>query len=232
MMRTRFTADPGVSLPGIGLQTGMTRGIEIDNTSGSWLYIPSLETFVPPYTIGWAMTFPIAVSSLDINAGNGPAGQLGTPAGDAITVYLTSYTVERAAGVPAPGTPFIPTTTATPQLPIYNNVGTGSGIVTVITPPAGRRIRIYTLIASYQPPGGAVDDAELSCNWIRLDHLTLLNEIFAPLRVSPANPNAEIIFGGENGIDLPPDDILRVSVSLDWGSGNNIVATTAHVAVI
>jgi len=106
-MRTRFTAAPGVSLPAIGLQTGYTHGIEIDNPSGSWLYVPSLETFCPPYTLGWSYTFPLAVSSVDIIAGDGPSGQVGTIQGDPIIVYLTSYAVATSPGSPDPGAAFL-----------------------------------------------------------------------------------------------------------------------------
>lgn len=97
-MRTRFERAPGVSFQAISLQTGYLRGVEIDNPSGSWLYIPSNETFIPPYTIGWTFGWPYDVAAFNIIAQNGPSGQLSTSAGDNVVVYLTDIELPTVAG--------------------------------------------------------------------------------------------------------------------------------------
>lgn len=107
-MRTRFQQNAGVSFRAISLQTGPMRGIEIDNPSGSWLLIPSFETAIPPYTIGWSMSFPIDVAAIDIIAGNGPSGQKGTSFGDPVVVYLHDLPdVFNSPGSQSPGAPFV-----------------------------------------------------------------------------------------------------------------------------
>jgi hypothetical protein len=160
-MRTRFFQLPGDSFISIGLQTGNARAIEIDNASGSWLLIPSMETYIPPYTIGWSMDFPYAVTSLDIIAGqNGPAGQISTNQGSGVTVYLTDGTVGSSPGSPDPNAPRgsagVDTTGGsvpfisgfTGILSVESQVSvTANGllIATLISPLPTERIRLLTL---------------------------------------------------------------------------------------
>ncbi len=106
-MRVRFTAPPGISLRGIGLQSGEAHGIEVDNPSGSWLYIPSIESFVPPYTLGWSATLTVGAASVDIIAQAGPAGQVSTQTGDPVIVTLSTEPVASSPGSPDTGHAFV-----------------------------------------------------------------------------------------------------------------------------
>lgn len=164
-MRQRFTAPAGSSLHGIGLQTGYALGIEIDNPSGSWLYIPTLETFIPPYTVGWSQAFPYAVASCDIIAGNGPSGQVGTAQGDGITVYLSSTPVASSSGREgAAATTFIQNFTPSLQADsgfVKLSLG-GNQIIHSIVPPAGQRVRILLWSFAYAITPIPPDDTWLS----------------------------------------------------------------------
>lgn len=156
-VRTRFTQAPGISFIAIATQVGPTRGIEIDNPSGSWLYIPSLETFIPPYTTGWAFGFPYDVASLDVLSKDrqptGPAAQISTLQGDPVTIYLTDLQLDRKVGVAAAGSPssdqnFITAFTPILSAQIFGAAtvsGAGSSLPTIIIPAiANKRIRLYS----------------------------------------------------------------------------------------
>lgn len=101
-MRQRWTAVPGASLRAITIPGGHIQGIAIDNPSGSWLFVSTLDTYIPPFMQGFGATLPYGASSIDIIAGNGPSGQLGTTAGDPIVVDLSDTPV-----APSPGVPFV-----------------------------------------------------------------------------------------------------------------------------
>lgn len=159
-MRTRFFQAPGVSFRAISLPGSQARGVEIDNASGSWLYIPSLETFIPPFTVGWSYGFPYGVSALDIIAGASPAGQVSTTQGDGVTVYLTDQETPQssgAAGSPDTGAPFI--TGFTPQVSVAvgaTGVPGGTSGIAIAGAVAGKRIRLLTLTVALGSTGSMV----------------------------------------------------------------------------
>lgn len=159
-MRARFFQAPGVSFRAISLPGSQARGVEIDNASGSWLYIPSLETFIAPYTVGWSYGFPYGVSALDIIAGTSPAGQVSTTQGDGVTVYLTdqeTVSSSGAAGSPDGGQPFV--TGFTPQISVVvgaSGVVGGSTNVPIAGGVTGKRIRLRTLGVSLGATGSMV----------------------------------------------------------------------------
>jgi len=160
-MRTRFTQAPGVSFRAISLPTGPMRGIEIDNPSGAWLYIPSLETFVPPYIVGWSYSFPYQVSAIDIIAGNGPAGQLGTAQGEAVVVYLTDEPTVTSEGSPTTGSVVKPLATST-----VNQIEFRSEVelpVVIVSGAVGRIMRLYSFrIRNSNDPVVGLPDAEIA----------------------------------------------------------------------
>lgn len=167
MRSQRFFQLPGVSFVAIALQTGRANGIEIDNSSGSWLFIPSMETYIPPFTIGWSMDFPYAVTSVDIQATNGPAGQVSTTQGTGVTVYLFDDKVgsspgsadvagiTRAGGSPDAGSAFIQG--FTPLIQRTNTVlipySTGFDAI-IIAGTTGKRIRMRSVEFTLQPFSG------------------------------------------------------------------------------
>lgn len=114
------TDQPAISIPG----TDQIRGALIDNPSGSWLLIQPGNTYIAPYTIGVALTFPGGITSLSVLYGDGPAGQVSTLQGDPPVIQLDTQPVEPSAGT-ASGAAFI--AGFTPQLTRW----TGRQICTV-----------------------------------------------------------------------------------------------------
>lgn len=219
-MRTRFFQLPGVSFVAIGLQTSQARGIEVDNSSGSWLYIPSLETFVPPFTIGWSYDFPYAVSGVDIHAAiESPAGQISTLQGDGVTVYLTDGAVGTSGGVddvagraragaassPGTGVPFIEGFTPvlgaeqgnTATLAFVDNLAFVAAI-------PGKRFRILTGSAMY---------IHGVTNGVSPVHVSLhdgSDSVQVDLRVTPDHPTDTQLY--PLGLDFPVSQSIVYSL--------------------
>lgn len=151
-MRTRFERAPGVSFISIGIQPGFCRGVEIDNPSGSWLYIPSLETFIEPYTSGWSFGFPYEVAGIDILVPlTGPAGQVSTVQGDNVVVYLTDQQIPNAAGSPTSDHTFIETMQSaqlgfSTAIVFCRTIGALANTTIIVGVP-NKRIRIVSLAA-------------------------------------------------------------------------------------
>lgn len=215
-MRQRFTAPAGTSLRGIGLQTGFTLGIEIDNASGSWLYIPTLETWVPPYTLGWAQTFPYAIASCDIIAGNGPAGEIGTTQGDGITVYLTDQAVAASLGKIDVGAPFIqgftPISIASALVTVLRSVGALSTILPAIP---GKRYRLRTTELTLAPVNGNPAINYDSGVVYTLDTGVGSNNIVAG-RLSLTHPIDTRAF--DSGLDAPVNTPIRLQTAADFAT--------------
>lgn len=221
-MRTRFEQAPGVSFRAIGLQTGLAYGVEIDNRSGSWLYIPSLETYVQPYTVGWSTSFPYGVAALDIIAGqNGPAGQISTTQGESVIVYLTdekgiggSLGTPHLAASPDPGAPFI--TQFTPNLlaPRSHAVTLGStDLATLVAGVPGKRIRILTIdaILAMFPAAGGNFMFHSGINFVLqsdgLPQVTLMGRI---------TRDVPVYYRSGLNVDLPIDQGLEYEASTDF----------------
>lgn len=225
-MRTRFERAPGASFVAIGLQTGLAWGIEIDNPSGSWLYIPSLETFVPPYTIGWSMSFPYGVSSIDLVAQNGPAGQISTSEGSNVVVFLTdekdavspspgSHDPNAPAGSPDYGAAFIDQSVE-PQVAVVQATQCAESVATTIFPVvgvAGKRIRIYEIDIAYgldtgtdKPMDGAVKAFP--------NGSPTLGDFFCVGIVNPDHPVDRIMFDPPH--NLAVGDSLQIDFYASW----------------
>lgn len=225
-MRQRFTAAPGTSFQAIGLQTGLTLGIAIDNASGSWLNIPTLETWIPPYTLGWSQTFPYAVASVDIIAGDGPSGQIGTTQGDTVVVYLTDTPVASSAGQIATGAAFL--TGFTPTL-IENDVmivpvSTGGLVQPLLPSVSGKRYRIHTITVALSPFGGSPPinfDSSVFFTYAR----TLIGEVLAGGRVGPDQPSLQYAF--PNGLDFPVGEGIDFTALTAFAT-NYISRTTTY----
>jgi hypothetical protein len=147
-MQKQFTAAAGTSLVSISLPNGTPiRGIQIDNPSGSWLYVSSEQQYCPPYTIGWAVMLSYSNSSVNVTAGNGPSGQVGTIQGDPYTVYLDSEAVAPSTGQPYQFTSEFSQNTLTASAATF--VGSNLGInATVIPAVANKRIRVVSVNVS------------------------------------------------------------------------------------
>lgn len=76
------------------------RGARIDNPSGSWLYIPEITDYVPPYTFGWQRNITNGILKFSVIFRDGPAGQLSTLAGNAPELDIYDVQIPDAEGVP------------------------------------------------------------------------------------------------------------------------------------
>lgn len=224
-MRTRFFANPGVDLLGIGLVTGYSTGIEIDNQSGSWLYIPTLEAFVPPFTIGWSLSFPYAVASVDVLAQDGPAGQLSTSEGTGVTVYLSDANVGASAGVPdlssrgaaaSPdyGSAFIDQSVE-PQAVVTQATQCIESAATVIVPVAAvanRRVRIYEISFGYAEDFGT--DQPMDGTVKAFPNGTGIGPIFCVGIINPSHPIERITFDPPHNLDV--GEGLQIDFYASW----------------
>lgn len=207
---------PGASLesyipPGLDY----IRGIQIDNPSGTWIWIEAAKAWVPPYTINWGMTLPSAQQSITIRTGNGPAGKLGTTTGSAITVTLWNVSVPDSLG-----TTFI--VKDTPEQ-AWGMIATNWMInpQTIIPNPGPTaRIRLYAVEITYdwdQPlpllgPGNSIVDYAQGYFATKDAGGNFTNSFRALLVISPAEPYAHKEFAPPTGISLGLDERLDVTV--------------------
>lgn len=237
-MRTRFEAAPGVSFRAIGLQTGFAYGVEIDNRSGSWLWMPSIETYVPPFTIGWALSFPYGIVSLDIIAGlNGPAGQVSTSEGESVIVYLvdTQGVVASSSGSPDPthgagpiaptvGEAFIDQSVEPEEVVIQATTAIESAATLIFPVPgvAGRRVRLYEISLSYAVDAGTNEPMDGSCK--AFPNGDGPSGIFAVGIINPAHPIERLTFDPPH--NLPVGEGLQIDLYASWV--NVLVDTTVR----
>lgn len=76
------------------------RGVQVDNPSGSWLYLPEIQEYVPPYVLGWARNIRNAVLKLSFKFVDGPSGQLSTRAGGLPLADIYDTNIPDSEGVP------------------------------------------------------------------------------------------------------------------------------------
>lgn len=156
------TFAPGVSATSVALSNAAgIRGIQVDNPSGSWLYVVSEQVYIPPYTIGWGLPLSYSQTSITINAVNGPAGQISTSAGDPWTLTLFDEEVDQSAGAQYQFTTGFASTIALVGFSLNllsSNTYTQTN-VQLIAPVAGKRIRLHSLFfdrtvnsAGWRPP--------------------------------------------------------------------------------
>lgn len=126
-------------------------GLTIDNPSGSWLYIPADNTYIPPYTLGFAHSFAPTLSSIDILFANGPAGQVSTQLGDPPMAYIYDTPVAESAGqVSSAGASFVQGFTPIQTATLLQVVSVSGGAIEVnfVLGVANRRHRLLTFAAN------------------------------------------------------------------------------------
>lgn len=135
-------------------------GLTIDNPSGSWLYIPADNTYIPPYTLGFAHSFAPTLSSIDILFANGPAGQVSTRLGDPPMAYIYDTPVAESAGqVSSAGASFVQGFTPVQTATLLQVVSPGGLLqVTLASGIANRRHRLLTFAANLLGMSAAYDD--------------------------------------------------------------------------
>lgn len=160
---SRVVGGPVGNLEAISLSAGETRGVIVDNPSGSWVQLFPTFDWIAPYTLGYTRTLPNSAANVSIRyQTTGPSGQVSTLAGDPIRVWLDTGDVGNAPGI-ASGAPFVEQFTPVE----YNsdaNVATvsGTGSTNIIPASAGRRIRLWQIDVRSQPDTSQVGDSPVS----------------------------------------------------------------------
>lgn len=210
------------SLRGLSLSSGaQILGMIVDNFSGSWIYIPQTQQYVPPYTAGWASIVSPANASLDFIYQAGPIGLASSSAGSPAVVQLFGVAVQNS-----PGVPIVP---ASP--PILSAVISGIEIsttsqytATLIPGVADQRIRLYNVIVrtgSLPAPNGSTSLDSTVIGTLFPSSATASTGI--PFMIS--NPVYGMALNFPNGYDLPVGDSLQLVLGTEWAN------IGAHVAV-
>jgi hypothetical protein len=88
-MAERIYRSPvGTNLDGITGIGWHIAGIQIDNPSGSWLFVTAIDQYVPPYRVGWKYPVSPQASSLSVRFVDSPSGSVSELVGDPITVTV------------------------------------------------------------------------------------------------------------------------------------------------
>lgn len=129
-------------------------GVTIDNKCGSWLWIPQDNTFIPPFTLGFAHNFSPTISHIDIRFMQGPSGQVSTTLGDQPVATIYDRSLSESVGSSQQSSVFIPTqqSSAFGFIADYLVTVTAGGGGTLVPGIAGRRIRVLSLGLCYEMP--------------------------------------------------------------------------------
>jgi hypothetical protein len=213
-MKLEFTAAPGVGLASKSLPNGTPiKGITIDNPSGSWLYIVSERQFVPPYTIGWSMPCSYEQSSVTVNAGQSPAGQVSTTQGDPWTLILDSEPVNADTGGPTKAfiDQFTPTLYAAVGPQVIQKSVVNFNVLDIAAIP-GKRIRVLGWSAIVGPDNDPNTDIVSLTKLVLFDSLTAVDYI--ELGGADRRSSDSRIF--VPGIDFGVGDYLKVTGRTTW----------------
>jgi hypothetical protein len=196
-------------------------GVTVDNPSGSWLWIPADNTFVPPYTLGFAHSFAPTLSRIDILFANGPSGQLSTIEGDAPTAQIYDLPVAESAGVQSStGASFVDTTArllVQQTLAINVKFSGGTNIMTIV-PGTGKRVRIFTIVAN----------SFTSDSPVLIDVLDTTSAVYLEITLSPELPTVNLTF--TDGLDLPVSEQMIMQAVSSWA--DSVISATVTYRVI
>lgn len=230
-------------------------GVTIDNPSGSWLWIPDDNTFIPPYRLGFAHTFAPTQRQISILFSNGPSGQVSTIAGDDPSASIYDRPVAESAGTQAGGgDPFIagftPVHTALVQTSFNGNNGDCNGANVVIDGvitniPAGpqtifgipfifatanKRIRLLTLTAALLQRRNLIAPAQDGDGGVDIDIspdvVTLPQVLVFTLRPD-ALPTLSLVFPA--GLDFAVSQGVVFYAFPHWSTVNMSMTATYHV---
>ena len=206
--------------------------VVVDNPSGSWLLL-STGDYIPPYTLGWALSFRVLLGSVDVLYRNGPAGQISSIAGDAPTVYLSSDFVGDSPGRASGGGAFV-TRDQPPIIWAYSqNPSNGGapypGPFVIATPPAGQKIRLYYIRSHLSNSNGILGPINqggmVDVKWMRCPAGQSSGTTFANTNVSDLQMTDDIPFAG--GLDFNVDEQVSVAPILIYPPlSNNIYFLT------
>lgn len=215
-MQQQFSAAPGTNLEFKALSNASPiRGIQIDNPSGSWLFVVSEQLYCPPYTIGWAMPLSYEQASITVRSGNGPSGQVATTQGDNWTLTLNDEAVEPSAGVPYQFTQQFTPNVFTAASSVAFNESNPELSVQLIAGVAGRRIRILSIL---------IVVGEFDSNYSQdITMNVLLEEINLYVNLGGPNPSAFYAQYAAGSLDLPVASDLTYSAAVGWDVGTGSV---------
>lgn len=219
-MNQQFTIAAGSSANSIALPGGNPiNSIQIDNASGSWLYIVSEKTYCPPYTNGFVLVLSYSQASITILSQAGPSGQQSTSVGDPWTVIIdTDDTVTPSQGYPYVNKSGQPEWTSFAES--FNNATT-RGSLTSIVPSATQRVRVLSIQML-----GAAPVSSSNAN-IRNLHEININLFYQPSTIITVG----LLWVGQN----KPVDMLVYNPPLDLPvgqalQGNYTVIGTSNIS--
>ena len=138
----------GTDLKSLVLGYQQIRGVIVDNPSGSWLYMPEITGYCPPYTKAWSIDVNPTVASISFLFRDGPAGQVSTLQGDPIQVTLFDTPVGNSPGIASGGgfiEAFTPVLLAETQL--TTSIGGTTGVMLAAV--TNKRYRVLTATLVY-----------------------------------------------------------------------------------
>lgn len=229
-MRIQFlspSVGPAGDLDAISLPAGETRGVVIDNPSGSWVQLFPTFDWIAPYTLGYTRTLPNAAASVSVRYQTlGPSGQISTQAGDPIRVWLDTGDVGNAPGIMS-GAPFIEQFTPILSARLLRSlISTGpNGSVAIVAGVPNQRIRLYTVTVQLGQPDFGNSIMGDSDAGITIEDNT--PAFYIDLAVSRDMPTSSVEFAG--GLDFPIGLAVLVGGFAAWADVNVITAVTYSV---
>jgi len=193
--------------------------IEIDNRSGFWLQIYPGASFIKPYAVGVVVAFTVESPSVDVLFSvNGPAGQISTLAGDAVTV--TVYDADEAPPS-SEGSPFLAAFTPTLSINAAVNAAFSAGTTgTLLAAVAGKRYRLFT--ARFQYIEDLVTPIDSRATLVLQSTPGSALQEF--MEISPRNPIDRAVWS--SGLDAPIGTGIQYIATGEWASSQTRLGVT------
>jgi hypothetical protein len=187
------------------------RGVRIDNLSNSWLFVDmEVRRYVPPLTIGWTATCPVAQNRTMVSFIDGPSGGItSSQSGGAISVWTYDEPVADSEG-----TSFGSVTNQSQSQQIIVSplsFTSSSGLlVHVATVPNKRIVVMSWTVAATDGPDGFADDA-----LVNEHHIQLFSNMGLHMTLSPTKPWGFISLYPYGIATVPNDGVYLTATSND-----------------
>lgn len=191
-------------------------GVVIHNPSGSWLHIPQDNSFVPPYTLGWAHSFSPKQARIDILFADGPAGQKSTTDGDNPQAQIYDLTVAESAGVSSSGGQAFIEQSVEPLFVLLQAQTCPESVGKTIIPVVGipnTRVRIYEISFCYAIDTGTNEQMDGSVKAFPNGTGTSADQ-FAVGVITPEHPIERLTFDPPH--NLPIGESLQIDFFASW----------------
>lgn len=204
-------------------------GLRIDNPSGSWLHVETLNRYVPPYTLEYRADFIPSTTSLTIRFTDSPTGTPSELVGEPIVVQAFDTPQGFSQGYPsggahaqAPGVPKALISVATPAVPPAE---LGSVLTTLVLGSQSFKIvplKLYLAPRTFES-GPGLSYQELRAMVVtEIRDLAGINFLAPALSISPESPFAALDF--PPGLVLPTGEPLRATSHGQVGAGYQGIA--------